>query len=315
MFDTASWAQQIRYASPDDFWIWTVILLAVGLACGNGIFYFVRRARIIEDTPTSKVRSASQGYVELIGQVNYFANEAVSAPLTLTPCAWFSFTIERKETSYSSKGSRTYWRKIKTETSDRPFQCVDDTGSCMINPKGAEVHVNQKDVWYGHEKWPTRGPTKRGSGIFSSGSYRYTEKRLQQNEPLYAIGHFRTVDPNKAHGTVSDEMRAILSVWKKDPDNLLAQFDTNQDGEIDLQEWEQVRASAEQKAFQQRLARSDRPAVHVLSNPDDFRRPFILSVKSPNKMVSRFKLKAAACTVGFILAAPVSIWMIFIRLS
>ena len=44
------------------------IALLLGGAALWGAFNFLKRKRIIEDTPTALVRSAPQGYVELQGQ-------------------------------------------------------------------------------------------------------------------------------------------------------------------------------------------------------------------------------------------------------
>ena len=308
------WQALILNSSNTNFWALAGILAIAGLACGLGIFYFIRRARLIEDTPTSRIRSAPQGYVEIIGRVKYLANEAVTAPLTLLPCAWYHYKIEKQETVHTGKGSHTRWRTIEERTSERAFVCVDDTGQCMIDPRGAEVHTQGEDSWQGASKWPQTGKTS-SRGFFSLGSYRYTERRLIENDPLYALGKFTTVDPNKAHGDVSDETRAILKVWKQDQAALLKNFDTNGDGSIDLDEWETVRRVAEQQAYQQRLSRADKPAIHMLSRTNDFRRPYILSVRSPLNMANTYKLKAAACALGFVLLVPVSIWMIIVRLS
>lgn len=309
-----SWVASIRNAPADDFWMWALVLLGLGLACGYGIFHYIRRARILEDTPTSRIRSAPQGYVEIIGKIQYLVNQPVQAPLTKIPCVWFSYEIEKKVRSYSSKGSSTSWKTIDKKFSERPFQCIDETGTCMINPKDAEVYPSQEDIWYGADKWPAKGPAE-SSKIFSSGTYRYTEKRLYADDPLYAIGQFHTVDPNKAHGDISNEVRAVLNVWKQDQETLIENFDRNNDGEIDMKEWDEVRQAAEQHVYEQRLKRADRPAVNIMSKTGDFRRPYILSVKPQHEMVKSFRLKAIGCTIGFVLMGPVSIWMLFVRLT
>ena len=308
------WRALILNSSAGNFWALACVLAIVGLACGLGIFYFIRRARLIEDTPTSRIRSAPQGYVEIIGRVKYLANEAIAAPLTLLPCAWYHYKIEKQETVHTGKGSHTRWRTIEEQSSERAFVCVDDTGQCMIDPRGAEVYTHGEDTWHGSSKWPPPGKPARQS-LFSMGGYRYTEQRLIENDTLYALGKFTTVDPNKAHGDISDEMRVILKLWKQDQASLLNRFDANRDGTIDLDEWESVRQAAEQQAYQQRLSRADKSSIHILSKTDDFRRPFILSVKSQLNMANTYKLKAAACLAGFVLLAPVSLWMIIVRLS
>ncbi len=145
MIDLAGWRNWIIYTPPQDFWFWAVALLVGGALTGIGIFYFVRRARLIEDTPTSKVRSAAQGYLELHGTGRNMEGEPLVAPLTGTPCTWYSYKIERKV--LAGKGSR--WRTVKSETSTSPFLLVDETGHCIVNPRGAEVVPATRQVWHG----------------------------------------------------------------------------------------------------------------------------------------------------------------------
>jgi hypothetical protein len=313
-YEPASWVPWIRHAQSDDFWIWALILLAIGLATGYGVFYFIRRARIIEDTPTSRIRSASQGYVELIGKTRYLVGQPVQAPLSKRNCAWFRFTIERKHRTYSRSGSTTRWRKVEEQFSERPFECVDETGACIIDPRGAEVHTLHKDVWYGGAKWPAYGPEHK-SGFFSAGNYRYTELRLHENDPMYALGNFQTINPDKVANSISDSVGAVLRLWKQDQAKLLERFDANGDGSIDPREWQQARTAAEKQVIEQRLERPPRPVINLLTKTGDFRRPFILATDSQSKLARKFRLKAIACTLGFVLCAPLSIWMIYIRLS
>ncbi len=309
-----SWESFARSSSSDDFWVWFTVLLVLGLACGFGIFYYVRRARIIQNTPTSKIRSAPQGYVELIGQLKYLTQQPTIAPLTGKTCAWYRYCVEEERITHTKNGTRSSWHTIEQEVSEQVFQCEDETGHCMIDPRKAEIHPSSEDIWYGHSRWPSSGPSG-GGGLMRTGGYRYTEKRLAENDPLYILGSFRTIDPNKAHGSITEETRVILKVWKNDQATLLEKFDTDRNGEIDLQEWDIARNTAEQQAYQQRLARADKAAVNIMTKTDDFRRPYIISTKPQSNMVRGFKLKAFACTVGFVLFSPFSIWMLIVRLS
>ena len=51
--------------SPANYYLLSSIITAVALACLYFMLTRLRRARWLEDTPTSKVRSAAQGLVEL----------------------------------------------------------------------------------------------------------------------------------------------------------------------------------------------------------------------------------------------------------
>mgnify|MGYP006966890906 CR=1 FL=1 len=68
-------------------------------------FRYLYRYGVIEDTPTSKIRSAAQGYTELEGTANLLPGEPVYAALTQQLCPWFDYKIE-KRTSHYSHGKR-----------------------------------------------------------------------------------------------------------------------------------------------------------------------------------------------------------------
>ena len=311
MFDLSQWKTWIVTAPPQDFWIWCAFLgIAAGLS-GYGIFHFIRRARLIEDTPTAKVRSAAQGYLELIGRGKYLGDTPLSAPLTDTPCTWYSYKIERKVHS----GKHTRWSTVESQVSVQPFLLVDDTGQCLINPAGAEVIPAVNHVWYGNSRRPVTSP-KNPDGFFqiSSGGYRYTEQRLHADEFLYALGDFVTLNQYQGERNLERQVSATLKAWKKKPEALLQYFDTDKNGELDLPEWERVREKARQKVLHDRLHDAATPAVHTLGKPRDGR-PFILSVQSQRNMSRKFRIKAAASLGAFVLSGPLAIWMTLLRLS
>ena len=109
MFDDPQLIAQVRGMATDDYWILTGILIAIGLAGALAAFLMFKRARLIEDTPTSRIRSAAQGHVELEGIARLLPGEPILAPLSRRVCAWWKYSIEKKETSYSNGKRRTRW--------------------------------------------------------------------------------------------------------------------------------------------------------------------------------------------------------------
>ena len=311
MLDFSQWKTWVITASPQDFWIWCVFLgIAAGLS-GYGIFHFIRRARLIEDTPTARVRSAAQGYLELIGRGKYLGDTPLSAPLTGTPCTWYSYKIERKVHS----GKHTRWSTVESQVSVQPFLLVDDTGHCLINPAGAEVIPAENHIWYGNSRRPVSGPKNtNGWFLMSSGGYRYTEQRLHADEFLYALGDFVTLNDHQGERNLDRQVSATLRTWKQKPEALLQHFDTDKNGELDLQEWERVREAARKQVLHDFLHNASTPSVHTLGKPRDGR-PFILSVQSQRNMSRKFRIKAAASLGVFVLSGPLTIWMSLLRLS
>ena len=313
MVDMSAWRGWVATAPGPDFWLWTFATLLVAILAGGGIFYFVRRARLIEDTPTSKIRSAIQGYVELVGTGWNLANHSLAAPLTRTPCVWYRYKIERRV----HFGKSTRWQTVNSETSSLPLLLRDETGQCFINPTQAEVIPSISQVWYGHAAWPASQAGHRSTGILGMltdrGRYRYTEQRMHPGEPLYALGEFVTLSDDGAQ-SIDRQVSTKLRAWKQKPEALLRHFDMNQDGSLDLDEWERARSAARQKVLQDRLVNSARDPVHTLGRPRTGQ-PFILSVESQRSMSRKYRLKAAACLAAFILCGPASVWMLLLRLA
>ena len=135
----------------------------------------------------SNGRSAAQGYVEIDGKAALLEGPTIVAPLTGKPCAWYSYKIEEHRQGKNSRRATH-----ESGLSDELFLLVDETGQCIIDPEGASVTPSVKDVWYGSTSRPSKGPTS-GRSLLSNGRYRYTEKRLNTGDSLYAIGLFSTV--------------------------------------------------------------------------------------------------------------------------
>lgn len=292
-----------------EYWI---IVVVANIACLAGFyfsFYFWKRVRIIEDAPTAKVRSAHQGYIELEGEARLMDGEPIFAPLTHHKCVWFRYKIERKDSHY--RRSQSKWLTVKQAISDNLFQLVDETGACLIDPEDAEVSSDEKTVWYGSSEWPVSAPSLSGGSRFSMGTdrYRYTEWLILPNQPLYAIGEFRTVTAT-ANYSMKDVTRDLIRNWKKDQANLISRFDTNKDGQIDEEEWELVRKSAKIHAQAEYRKLQKKAAVHILSKPENRQQPFMLSVYPQAQLTKRLRWYAYGSLAGFFIAGSGSAWLL-----
>ena len=147
------------------FWLLVVGLAAGAVYCFWYAFKAWAKNRTIEDTPTSRVRSAAQGYVELIGHGLPVPDAVNKAPLSGLPCAWWRYKIQERRYSGRSRS----WSTVQSDTSDKPFLLDDGTGQCLIDPRGAEVFPGATDVWYGPTEWP-EVHIPNGTGIFAGWS-------------------------------------------------------------------------------------------------------------------------------------------------
>jgi hypothetical protein len=290
---------------PLEYWFILAAVAAAGLWGFLRGFRWWRWARLIEDTPTSRVRSAAQGYVELIGTARRMNGAPVIAPLSKLPCTWWSYTIEQRT---RDSRDRVKWRVVSRRVSDSLFYLEDGSGRCIVDPEGAEVLPRATDTWYGDTSLPVAGPPiQRGFRGFGN-DYRYRESRLHDGDALYAIGWFRT-ESNVLPGAVDDEVAALLRQWKRDTAGLMKRFDTDGDGTLTLKEWERARTAAHAQVMEERLDHAADPGVHVLERSRD-ERPFLLAAGDAQALARRYRLHAVAGLAVFLAATAALAWLL-----
>lgn len=285
---------------PDDPAFWRLVMIVLVPVSFWFGFRCWRRARLIGDTPTSRVRSAAQGYVELLGRARLTAGTAVRAPLTRRGCVWWSYQIEQKRRS----GKRTQWVTVDSDTSQAPFLLEDDSGWCVVNPQGADVYPEDKRVWYGNSGWPTDVPALAGKSWLSGmvAEFRYTEHTIEEQEMVNVMGRFRTVGGVQAIDRDA-AVAELLAQWKQDMPELNRRFDADHSGVLDQQEWEVARAAA--RAQVDHSALRDTPAEYaVVSRPDDDR-PFLLASGDLERLARRYRWQAAGALLLFVVLCGV----------
>lgn len=284
-----------------------VALVVSASACLGGGWWAVRRmvqARYLLDTPTSKIRSAAQGYVELYGVLQEH-KASLQARLTGNPCLWWRFKVEE----YSSSDKRSAWRVVKSGSSEACFLLSDGTGECLVDPKGAEIRPATKEVWQGEQ-----APLTMGNGglfdWFSSGKqYRYTEERLHAGEPLYAIGDFHTRGGGQQGLDLNAAQGAVIREWKADYGQLLERFDRDGNQQLDEQEWQRVRLAAQLEAEDRQRQVSLQPVRHELRKPAQAQ-PFILSSHGEDQLARQFYWQAALGGITCLLGALGLTWLL-----
>ena len=243
---------------------WPYALMAMAVVSFFAWAANYRRYRQIHDLPTSKIVSAAQGYVELLGSARCMPAGPLPSRLSHTHCCWYRYNVSRKD-------SNNKWQHVESGGSDDPFIIIDDTGSCVISPKGAEVLSHDHKSWY-------------------EGSYHYQEWLLLPDSVLYAIGEFTTQGGAPAALDTRNEaveISALVTEWKRDQKRLHERFDLNRDGAIDMKEWEQARLAARHE-IQQRAAAPAIEGVHTLAQPRDGRL-FLLANEMPDALGARYR--------------------------
>lgn len=290
----------IEYLAPAAFAVASVLLL-------YGAFSKLRKARVIEDVPTSKIRSAHQGFVELTGITQAQDSGPITAPLTNTPCLWYDYKIERYQ-----GGKNRNWTTIESGASEDFFTLYDATASCLVDPRRGEFVGINKKRWTGYNRHPAKLEETSLLGRLRRQRYRYTERRILSDQPLYAIGWFHTLHPQSMAEQEDQHKAKLIAEWKQNYDQLLERFDTNRDGTIDLAEWEKARLEAARQARLHVTKNYDNSDVHILCKPADGQ-VFLLSTKDPGDMSKTYRRNAFAMFAGGVLTAGITGWHVLLR--
>jgi hypothetical protein len=116
------------------------VLAACGAAAGIFCFYkgfrFLQRKRLILNTPSSKIRSASMGLVEISGLA--IGPYVLTSPLKQVECYYYrSVAWQLKQ-----QGKNTEWVKVAEEILHVPFYLDDNTGRVLVDPRGADMDLH-----------------------------------------------------------------------------------------------------------------------------------------------------------------------------
>ena len=161
------------------FWELMAFLTGFSLNAFYRLFRWFQYARLIENVPTAKIRSAAQGYVELSGIAKLMDGPIIVSPLTGKTCVWYSYIIEEKaDTSRTEGHFNSAWQIVEQGKSEELFLLKDETGHCVIDPDDADVVFSHSKMWHKRHVNPHR---------------RYSEQLIRVGNPLYAIGFFKTV--------------------------------------------------------------------------------------------------------------------------
>jgi len=241
---------------------WTLSFALVGLTSFWAWLANLKRYRTVADTPTSRIASAPQGYVEIVGRGKQPPGVGLVSPITGLPCLWFRYRIERKNDNR--------WEYVDSGESHDTFGISDGSGLLLVDPEGAEIMTSRKQV-------------------STAGGYRRTEWTLIEGETLYVIGEHVTLGGPNAVLDRKADLATLLTEWKADKAALLARFDANRDGEISLDEWEAARRAASAEVDRSHLDIRLKDGIHLMRQPAHGR-PFLIANREVTALVRHFRL-------------------------
>ncbi|KAA6185182.1 hypothetical protein F2Q65_09750 [Thiohalocapsa marina] len=278
-------------ADPAEFWffaafaaMFTVLSVRQGLAA----FW---KLRLVLDTPTARIRSAPQGYVELKGQALALRGP-ILAKLSGSPCVWYRYQVQERRGS----SGKERWVTIERGDAGRPFLLDDGSGRCLVDPAQADLRCRIHKTWYSAQAGGAAQdrPWQILAWRHHPRRYRLTEDRILDQEPVYVLGNLQT--PRRDVRERQRLTRHLLAQWKRNPERLRV-FDRNGDGDIDAAEWEQARAQAAHLAQQAEARLAMEPVLARVGPTDDARHPFVVSTEDEGAMTRRLRLTAFGGTL------------------
>jgi hypothetical protein len=127
--------------------VFILCALVTGIGLFVGGFKWSEEKRLIENTPTSKVRSLAMGMVEVFGEAVPAKGSLLKGPLSSKDCVYYKYEIQEQRKSKNS----TYWATIRSGEERKPFYIKDETGTVLVDPNGASLELPQDFEF--HSSW------------------------------------------------------------------------------------------------------------------------------------------------------------------
>ena len=245
---------------------WPMLLLAgIAVSFFAGLFNYWKLLKISE-APISTIAAAAQGYIELQGVAN--CEKPLKTPYHGIPCVWYRAYAYANVADEDESTPIYDSRLLDYSESQAVFTLTDSTGKCSVNPKGAEVVHFEARTWRKND-------------------HRYLEEYLPAGKPLYVLGQLDT-----RHDVLNDEaakkyLIEKLADWKSKPQQLLRHFDLNNDGKIDMLEWEQARQEAHKQLLAEHAMRIGTGSFTLIKPTSSHL--FLISAQSPQQLRDRYK--------------------------
>ncbi|WP_083928766.1 GIDE domain-containing protein [Geopsychrobacter electrodiphilus] len=269
-------------------------LIAAG--CLISGFRLLTLKRLMQNTPTSKIRSIAMGLVEVQGTAR--RQYALFSPRTDIPCIYYRLIRYRKN-------QKNDWVVSSITSSGHvPFWLEDNTGRVSVDPAAATVRAGHREESLNHA-----GSTFGGS---DSADEKWVEEMIYDGAQIYVLGEAQV---KKSSLPPRQQRRAEALRRIKQDAQKLARYDTNGDGQLDAEEWQAARDEVDEQllsedlnASQERKRQEDQV---VIGKPCHRGIPFVIAeTASEAKLTSRYTL---SMTLFFMLGAlfgAVSLWLL-----
>ncbi|HII72487.1 TPA: hypothetical protein HA265_07060 [Candidatus Woesearchaeota archaeon] len=200
------------------------LVYAIGGLVAGGVLFVMgfrwwRQKKLIEELPTSKIRSIAMGLVEIKASVVKEKKMLIS-PFSKKECVYWRYTIER----WIQTKNGGHWSMVKQDKDMRPFYVKDNTGEVLVDPDGATIDTPPD---YTKQTTGTTGLLPgiisfcktnniHNTGFFSGGRMRYREWYIEPGDNLYILG------------TAGDNPFVKDTTGKKNADDIMIQKGQNE---------------------------------------------------------------------------------------
>jgi hypothetical protein len=256
---------------------------ALAFLAGGGLilygFSVLRRKRLLENIPTSRIRSVAMGFAELAGRAK--VRTPLAAPFSQIPCVYFRYLVE--EERQRSKGGRE-WVTVDRGASSEPFYLQDTTGALLVDPSGAETVLQRSfrtmeraEGWLGRRK-------------------RYSEWWIVSGQKIFVAGTVRRIrdEVRERRLALGDRLREL----KHDPEKMKT-FDADHDGQIDSEEWgNAVRVVQEEVVREAAQAPQEAPEEGILIGKGTDESTFVIAERGEKALLMRLGLTAVGSFLG-----------------
>lgn len=265
----------------------------------------LKEARLIQNTPRSTVRGAAMGLVELAGEAK--ARTVLTSPIQKIPCCWWRCVVQE----YQRSGKSSRWVTLREIDPCELFYLKDETGEILVNPQGSEKRVRSRTFQLSSSTRTLLSPVLQSWGFNDmnwfggSRSLRIREEVIPEGSPLFMLGELITLQTHSENRqtALNNRLREI----KKDA-RAMAAADTNQDGTLDSEEWDALRAKLENDLIREELARPQPqgPKTIIVAPASN---PFVIAVGAEADWLGPLKWLVPLAVFGGIALIGVGVWI------
>ena len=199
----------------DGGFIFGLVLLIGGLISFYNSLKNLKKKKLFENIPTSKMRSIAMGLVELKGKIK-IANEMLTDPFDEKDCVYWKVKIEE----YVKRGKRHTWVSRHQLTKRVRFLLSDDTGNVLINSQKADMTNIKRDsevqtaALFSEElpdhikKYCDKYKVKYKGWFGFKKKLRCRATYLEPGDQLYVLGSARPLSDDES--VFSEEVTAIV---------------------------------------------------------------------------------------------------------